>query len=113
MALPPLYKYLNVRGAKLTLGNRTFRHSKPSDFNDIEDMTTQSIFLEETEVALKKLSNGFQDVILAHRGSRSRCCHYRSRSFARACAYRSGSRRRAPGPALSLVLDVPRSARVK
>jgi hypothetical protein len=66
MALPPLYKYLNVQGAKLTLGNRTFRHAKPSDFNDIEDMTVQSLFLEETEVALKKLSNGFQDVILAH-----------------------------------------------
>ena len=39
MTLPPLYKYLNVQGAKLTLGNRTFRHAKPSDFNDIEDMT--------------------------------------------------------------------------
>jgi hypothetical protein len=66
MALPPLYKYLNVEGAKLTLGNRTFRHAKPSDFNDIEDMTVQSIFPEETEVALKRLSEGFTDVILAH-----------------------------------------------
>jgi hypothetical protein len=66
VSLPPLYKYLNVQGAKLTLGNRTFRHAKPSDFNDIEDMTIQSIFPEETEVALKKLSEGFQDVILAH-----------------------------------------------
>jgi hypothetical protein len=66
MTLPPLYKYLNVRGAKLTLGNRTFRHAKPSDFNDIEDMTVQSIFPEETEVALKRLSEGFTDVILAH-----------------------------------------------
>src|SRR3982074_32542 len=47
MTLPPLYKYLNVQGAKLTLGNRTFRHAKPSDFNDIEDMTVQSIFPEE------------------------------------------------------------------
>src|SRR5882672_5415192 len=66
MTLPPLYKYLNVQGAKLTLGNRTFRHAKPSDFNDIEDMTVQSIFPEETEVALKRLSEGFPDVILAH-----------------------------------------------
>jgi hypothetical protein len=66
MALPPLYKYLNVQGAKLTLGNRTFRHAKPSDFKDIEDMTVQSIFPEETEVALKLLSEGFTDVILAH-----------------------------------------------
>jgi hypothetical protein len=43
MALPPLYKYLDVQGAKLTLGNRTFKHAKPSDFNDTEDLTIQSI----------------------------------------------------------------------
>jgi hypothetical protein len=66
MTPPPLYKYLDVRGAKLTLGNRTFRHAKPSDFYDIEDMTVQSIFPEETEVALKRLSEGLPDVILAH-----------------------------------------------
>ena len=66
MALPPLYKYLDVRGAKLTLGNGTFKHSKPSDFNDIEDLTVQSIFPEETEAALTKLSMGFTDMILRH-----------------------------------------------
>jgi hypothetical protein len=66
MVLPLLYKYLDVQGAKLTLGNRTFKHAKPSDFNDIEELTIQSIFPEETEVALKKLSNGFTDVILQH-----------------------------------------------
>src|SRR5260370_4914987 len=64
MALPPLYKYLDVQGAKLTLGNSTFKHSKPSDFNDTEDLTIQSIFPEETEAALKKLENGFTDVII-------------------------------------------------
>jgi Protein of unknown function (DUF2971) len=64
MDLPPLYKYLDVRGAKLTLGNRTFKHSKPSDFNDIEDLTIQSIFPEEVEAALTKLTNSFTDVIL-------------------------------------------------
>jgi hypothetical protein len=47
MALPPLYKYLNVEGAKLTLGNRTLKHAKPSDFNDTEDLTIQSIFPED------------------------------------------------------------------
>jgi hypothetical protein len=67
MALPPLYKYLNVNGAKLTLGNRTFRHAKPSNFNDIEDMTIGSIFPEETEGALKRLSEGFGEVILPGR----------------------------------------------
>src|SRR5260370_31243 len=66
MALPPLYKFLSVEGAKLTLGNNTFRHAKPSDFNDIEDLTVQSIFPEETEIALKTLEDGFTDVILAH-----------------------------------------------
>jgi hypothetical protein len=64
MALPPLYKYLDVQGAKLTLGNGTFKHAKPSDFNDTEDLTIQSIFSEETEIALQKLSNGFTDMIL-------------------------------------------------
>jgi hypothetical protein len=66
MALPPLYKYLDVRGAKLTLGNGTFRHAKPSDFNDTEELTVQSLFPEETEAALKKLSDGFIDVLLRH-----------------------------------------------
>jgi hypothetical protein len=66
MALPPVYKYLGVQGAKLTLMNRTFKHAKPSDFNDIEDLTIQNIFPEETEVALKRLSRGFTDVILQH-----------------------------------------------
>ncbi len=66
MALPPLYKYLDVQGAKLTLGNKTFRHATPSDFNDIEDMTIQSIFSEDVEAALTKLSNGFTDVIVGN-----------------------------------------------
>jgi hypothetical protein len=66
MTLPPLYKYLNVSGAKLTLGNRTFKHAKPSDFNDTEDLTVQSIFAEDTEEALKKIADGFTDVILRH-----------------------------------------------
>jgi hypothetical protein len=66
MTLPPLYKYLGVSGAKLTLGNRTFKHAKPSDFNDTEDLTIQSIFAEDTEEALKKIAGTFTDVILRH-----------------------------------------------
>jgi hypothetical protein len=61
MALPPLYKYLDVQGAKLTLGNRKFKHAKPSDFNDTEDLTIQSIFPEDAETALTKLANSFTD----------------------------------------------------
>ena len=66
MTLPPLYKYLDFRGALLTLGNRTFKHAKPSDFNDTEDLTLQSIFPEEIEVALKKIEHSVADVILQH-----------------------------------------------
>ena len=73
MTLPPLYKYLDIQGAKLTLGNGTFRFSKPSDFNDLEDLTVQSIFPEETEAALAKLSNGFTDVILQHLNDQPTC----------------------------------------
>lgn len=73
MALPPLYKYLDVQGAKPTLSNGTFKHAKPSDFNDIEDLTIQSIFPEDTAVALTKLSNGFTDVILQHLNDRPTC----------------------------------------
>ena len=64
MALPPLYKYLDVQGAKLTLGNGTFKHAKPSNFNDTEDLTIQSIFPEDLETALKRASEGMLDVIV-------------------------------------------------
>jgi hypothetical protein len=68
MALPPLHKYLSLQGAMLTLENQTFRHAKPSDFNDTQDMTIQSIFPEATEVALEKLSENIPDVILKRLG---------------------------------------------
>lgn len=64
--LPPLYKYLNVQGAKLTLGNRTFKHSKPSDFNDRDDLTIRSIFPESDEAALAIMNNGLSDILLRH-----------------------------------------------
>ncbi len=73
MALPPLYKYLDVQGAKLTLGNNTFRHAKPSTFNDLEDLTIKSIFPEEVDVALEKLATGFIDVILTNLDEEPTC----------------------------------------
>src|ERR1700719_909909 len=73
MALPPLYKYLDVNGATLTLGNRTFRHAKPSTFKDLEDMTIQSIFPEDVEEALPSLSSGCVDAIVAN-GNESPTC---------------------------------------
>ena len=72
-ALPPLYKYLDVQGAKLTLGNNTFKHAKPSDFNDTEDMTIQSIFSEDVEADLITLSSGFNDVILKNMNEPPTC----------------------------------------
>lgn len=73
MTLPPLYKYLDVSGVKLTLENRTFKHAKPSDFNDLEDLTIQSIFSEDIEEALKKIAGGFTDVILRHLDEEPTC----------------------------------------
>ncbi len=73
MTLPPLYKYLDVSGAKLTLGNKTFKHARSSDFNDVDDLTIQSIFPEDTEEALKKITGGFTDVILRHLDEEPTC----------------------------------------
>lgn len=64
MPLPPLYKYLGVEGAKLTLRNRTFKHAKPADFNDSEDLTVQSVFPEALEDACRIMYDGFTDTIL-------------------------------------------------
>lgn len=66
MPLPPLYKFMDVRGAKLTFDNNTFRHAKPSSFNDVEDMTVQSLFPDELEVAWQKIAATFGAVLLDH-----------------------------------------------
>lgn len=73
MANPPLYKFLDRRGARLTLGNGTFRHAKPSSFNDLEDLTIQSVFPERIEDALERLAKGFPDVILRNLDSEPTC----------------------------------------
>jgi hypothetical protein len=73
MALPPLYKYLDVDGAKKTLGNKCFRFSKPSEYKDLEDMTAQGLFPDELEAALAILSDGFVDVIVENPGAAPTC----------------------------------------
>ena len=73
MTLPAIYKYLGVEGAKKTLGNRTFRHAKPSTFEDLEDMTIQSVFPEDVEAALATLSNGCVDVIVENVNVTPKC----------------------------------------
>jgi hypothetical protein len=64
VALPPLYKYLNVDGAKKALGNECFRFAKPSEYEDLEDMTAQSLFPDDLVAALAILADGFVDVIV-------------------------------------------------
>jgi hypothetical protein len=66
MPLPPLYKYLSVQGAKLTLSNRCFRLAKPSEYDDLEDMTFRSLFPDELDKGLAILSDGFVDAISAN-----------------------------------------------
>lgn len=61
MSLPPLYKYLDVQGANLTLGNQCFRFAKP-----FEDMTAQSLFPDRLEKALPMLSDGFVDAVMTN-----------------------------------------------
>ena len=64
MPLPPLYKFLDVEGAKKTLGNRCFRHAKPSSFNDTEDLTVAGIFRESAEEAIATMGACLIDVIM-------------------------------------------------
>lgn len=66
MPLPRLYKFMNVEGAKLTLRNQTFRHAKPSTFNDTEDLTIHGLFPEPLEDALKIICEGSTRAILDH-----------------------------------------------
>jgi len=73
MNLPPLYKYLDTAGARLTLGNRCFKHAKPSTFNDTEDLTIRSIFPEDHETALEILKEGFVDTLVKHLDDKPTC----------------------------------------
>jgi hypothetical protein len=76
---PPLYKYLNVEGARLTLGNRCFKHAKPSTFNDTEDLTIHSLFPEDDETALALIENNFTDILLKHVDEAPTCLNERMR----------------------------------
>jgi hypothetical protein len=72
MGLPPLYKYLDVNGAKKTLDS-CFRFSKPSEYKDLEDMTAGSLFPNELEAALAILSEGFVDGIVENPDAAPTC----------------------------------------
>jgi hypothetical protein len=79
MTLPPLYKYLDVEGAKLTLRNGNFRHAKPSEFNDLEDLTIRSIFPESDETALQEIKDNFTDVLLNNLDRTPTCINLKMR----------------------------------
>lgn len=50
----------------LLAANRCLRFAKPSEYEDLEDMTVQSLFPDELETALAILSDGFVDAIVAN-----------------------------------------------
>jgi hypothetical protein len=58
-----LYKFLDPVGAKLTLGNGTFKHAKPSDFNDVEDLTISGVFPCSIEDSLQEIERNFANII--------------------------------------------------
>jgi hypothetical protein len=60
----PLYKFLDPIGGKLTLGNGTFKHAKPSDFNDVEDLTINGVFPGSIEDSLQEIEQNFVATII-------------------------------------------------
>jgi hypothetical protein len=67
------YKYLDVRGARLTLQNRTFKHATPSTFNDASDMTVERIFPEDEETAAALCKASFHDIFQRNLNSAPTC----------------------------------------
>ena len=59
----PLYKFLDPAGGNLTLGNGTFKHAKPSDFNDVDDLTISGVFPCSVEESLQQIEQNFADII--------------------------------------------------
>lgn len=72
-ALPLLYKFQSIEGAKATLRTRSFRHAKPDTFNDEYDLRVQSFFPNDVKTTLKEISEGLFDVILEHTGEVPTC----------------------------------------
>ena len=64
---------MSVDGAKKTLDNRCLRFAKPSEYDDLEDMTAGSLFPDEIEAALTILSNEFVDLIVNNLNATPTC----------------------------------------
>lgn len=60
----PLYKFLDPIGGNLTLGNGCFKHAKPSDFNDVEDLTISGVFPGTIEDSLQEIEQNFATIII-------------------------------------------------
>src|SRR5947207_2638083 len=64
ISTPNFYKYLDINGSKLTLQNQAFRHSKPSDFIDKEDMTAISVFpYDDIKTTCIEIQNSIADCL--------------------------------------------------
>lgn len=58
------YKFLDPDGGMLTLENGTFKHAKPSDFNDVEDLTINGVFPSSIEGSIEEIERNFLDIII-------------------------------------------------
>lgn len=60
---PQIYKYTPLAGLKATLENRSFKLSRPSDFNDPIDMYLQETIGQNMEEFLEDLKKEFHDYL--------------------------------------------------
>ncbi len=64
---PPIYKYLDVDGARATLEKQTFKWTKPSQFKakfkDDMDMTISKLFPEDVEQSLEIIKDNFITIL--------------------------------------------------
>jgi hypothetical protein len=68
-----LYKFLDVNGARLTLGNGAFRPAPPDTFNDVEDLTVAGVFPNTFEAVSSEISGSLIDVIADNLDRPFRC----------------------------------------
>ena len=68
--LPPIYKYLDVEGARATLERQKFKWTKPSQFKakfkDDMDMTISRLFPEDHEQSLEIIRDNFNTMLASN-----------------------------------------------
>lgn len=60
---PNFYKYLDINGARLSLGNKNFKHADPTSFNDTEELTVQNLYEGTEEEIYSTMLRHFHNVI--------------------------------------------------